>query len=469
MTTQDAYSKRPLIVVSNRLPVTLGPRGWQVSAGGLVTALRPVMERLSGAWVGWDGGAEVPETVPELDIDLAPIPLSRSQIQSYYHGFANRTIWPLFHDLIEPARLDRSWWRVYTQVNEKFAKAAAALPQVNDKGLLWVQDYHLMLVPGLLREQLSHSPIGFFLHIPWPPPELFSRLPWRETLLRGVLGADVVSFHTERYRKNFARTCARLLPEATVRGRTIVLEEGRKVVTADHPISIDAQEYAGLARSDEVRSLLRRLRTQYVGRTVLLGVDRLDYTKGILERLKAFENLLERRPDLRHKLALVQIAVPSREAVTEYRELRAAIEQAVGRINGAFTELGRDVPVHYIHRSIPRPRLVAFYLLADVMLVTPLKDGMNLVAKEYVASQQAGGGFGVLVLSEFTGAALELDRAVECNPFDVEGLSHRIEHALEIKPEMRREDLAIMARRVQRNDVYRWVRQELATIDDAAT
>lgn len=457
---------RPLVIVSNRLPVTGSAHGWRVSAGGLVTALRPVMESRPGVWVGWNGGSpDVPRRIDDIHADLVPVELSRADINGYYHGMSNRAIWPLFHDLVRPARFDRSWWRSYIDVNHRFASAALEAAAHRRNALLWVHDYHLMLVPELLRGTRPNSPISFFLHIPWPPPELFTRLPWRQELLRGLLGADVVSFHTDRYRKNFARTCGRLLPEATVHGNKVVLEDGRSVATSAHPISIDAREFSEIARSNEVSAILKRLRSQFRGRRVLLGVDRLDYTKGIPERLEAFEALLERRTDLRREVALIQIAVPSRTSVREYRELRGRINEAVGHINGRFTEPGGDVPIHYIHREMPRTRLVAYYLLADVMLVTPLKDGMNLVAKEFVVCQGAVGGNGVLLLSEFTGASLGLPEAISCNPFDVNGLSRRLEHALGLDSADRQARVNALAARVTTNDVHRWLRNELNDVD----
>lgn len=397
-------------------------------------------------------------------MELVPVELDRTELNAYYHGFSNRTVWPLFHDLIEPARFERTWWSHYVEVNERFAAAATKqLKRMDDEAIVWIHDYHLMLVPSMMRAAFDGR-IMFFLHIPFPPPELFSRLPWRSEVLEGLLGADVVSFHTDRYRKNFVRTCGRVLEGVRVSGRHITTADGRKVLTSSHPISIDAEEFSSLATSDAVTTKLTSLREQFSGRKVLLGVDRLDYTKGIPERLEAFEQLLEKRPDLRREVALVQIAVPSRGAVREYRELRSRVEEIVGRINGRFTEPGEDVPIHYIHRGISRERLIAYYTSADVMMVTPLKDGMNLVAKEYVVCQGAAGGCGTLVLSEFTGAALELKEAVPCNPFDVDGLRRSIESALEVDLDDARKRMRSMARRVVRHDVHRWASDMLADL-----
>jgi trehalose-6-phosphate synthase len=302
--------------------------------------------------------------------------------------------------------------------------------------------------------------------VPWPSPDIYARLPWREQILWGLLGADVVAFHTDDYRYNFLRSCARQLADSGIelRGSALVLPDGRTVTTVTAPISIDAGQFASFAAEPEVRDGIRALEEQFAGRTLLLGVDRLDYTKGIIERLLAVEMLLEREPEMRTNVAFLQLAVPSRDDVREYRQLRGIVEQHVGRINGRFTEPGSDVPVHYLYRGLSPQQLSAYYAAADTLLVTPLIDGMNLVCKEYVTVQQAAGRSGALVLSEFTGAAVELSQAVLCNPFDVEGLSYRIEQAIGLKPEPRRKALAAMAEHVRVHDVHAWVSGQLTEI-----
>ncbi len=462
----------PVVAIANRLPVQHGDDGWELSPGGLVTALRPVMTTHTGAWVGWDGGRKgTPPTLPDMDVRLLPISFSATQIRHYYHGFANATLWPLLHDAIEKPRFERAWWQSYQQVNATFADIALAAVSERRGALAWVHDYHLMLVPRLIRQRRPDQPIGFFLHVPWPPPDIFARLPWRQEILLGLLGADVVSFHAERYRTNFVRACGRLLADhgVQVRGPTITLPDGRVVSTTSAPISIDAAEFGRHAVDRATDRDVEALSQQFAGRTLLLGVDRLDYTKGIVERLLAVEMLLERCADMRANLAFLQVAVPSRDDVREYRNLRAAVERHIGRINGRFTEPGSDVPVHYLHRGLPQQQLAAYYAVAATLLVTPLIDGMNLVAKEYVTVQQARGGNGSLVLSEFTGAATELREAVACNPFDVEGLSQRIEHALRLPVGDRRAAVAAMARRVRTHDVHRWVSEQLAVISSRGT
>jgi len=459
----------PLLLVANRLPLSRVKDVWRPSSGGLVTALTPVVERVGGSWVGWDEDARgVPSRVEGLNCDLHAVELDPALVEGYYHGFTNRTLWPLFHDLVVQPVIDRSWWRSYEEVTRRFADAVSEVIIASPRQpTVWIQDYHLLLLPQLLRERFPDLRIGMFLHIPFPAPELFARLPWRESLLGGMLAADSLGFHTEQYRDNFLRTVQRVLPDATVLGDSVLREDGRRVRALVHPISIDVQDFSRLARSEQTETEVAALREQFDGRMVLLGVDRLDYTKGIRHRLEAIELLLEQRPHLRGRFVFVQIAVPSRDDVEEYRRLRTQVETEVGRINGRFTEPGHDVPVHYLHRSIDRSRLAAYYRIADVMCVTPLKDGMNLVAKEFVTVRDATDGDGVLILSEFCGTAHEFGpAAIRCNPFDVEGLASIMEAALDLDVADRRDRIARMAQIVRDNDVYHWVDDELAAIVD---
>jgi trehalose 6-phosphate synthase len=361
--------------------------------------------------------------------------------------------------------MNERWWPGYVEVNRRFAERA--LEVASSDSLFWVHDYQLACVPLELRALGASQPIGLFLHIPFPPPELFARLPRRAELLDGMLAAGVVSFQTEEYRGNFFRTCLRLRPDAEPHGRALGLAGGRTVVTATHPISIDQRALREQACSDDVEQALGRLRAQFAGRRVLVGVDRLDYTKGIVERLRAIELLLDRRRDLRGKVAFVQIAVPSRGDIREYRELRSQVEELVGRINGRFTPPGRDVPVHYLYRGVSPERLLAYYRLADVCLVTPLRDGMNLVAKEFVVCQAAGRGSGVLVLSEFAGAADELHEALPCNPFAVEDLASVVAEALDIGELEARLRIERLAQRIVDRDIFSWLDDEIAGIEVA--
>jgi trehalose 6-phosphate synthase len=464
----DGAGGPPVIAVSNRLPVTQSEQGWEFSSGGLVTALRPVMASHSGIWVGWDGGIRgMPRDLPELGVRLLPISLSPAQVRQYYHGFANATLWPLLHDAIEKPRFERAWWRSYQEVNAGFAVATMQAAGETPGGLCWIHDYHLMLVPRLVRERLPDRRIGFFLHVPWPSPDIFARLPWRTDILLGLLGADVVAFHTDGYRENFLRACAHLLGESGIRvqGSRVLMPDDRVVSAMTAPISIDVGEFSRLATDPATQRDIKEISQQFADRTLLIGMDRLDYTKGIIERVLALEMLLQRAPELSSKLAFLQVAVPSRDDVAEYRRLRTTLEGHIGRINGQFTEPGSEVPVHYLYRSLTPHQIAAYYAVAECLLVTPLIDGMNLVAKEYVTVQRALDGNGSLVLSEFTGAAAELREAVPCNPFDVEGLSQRIEQALRQPDQDRRAALAAMADRVREYDVHRWVAGQLAAIE----
>jgi trehalose 6-phosphate synthase len=424
-----------------------------------------------GAWVGWDGGTKdmpetIPETIPDSGVRLLPAALSAAQVRNYYHGFANASLWPLLHNAIEKPRFERAWWQGYQEVNALFAQRAVAAADELPGSITWVQDYHLMLVPQLIRERRPGQAIGFFLHVPWPSPDIYARIPWREQLLLGLLGADVVAFHTEQYQGNFLRSCSRQLAGSgvEVHGTSVIMPGGRTVATARAPISIDAAEFAEHAADPGTKKEISALAEQFSGRTLMLGVDRLDYTKGIIERLLAVEMLLERRPDLRTGLAFLQIAVPSRDNVREYRQLRTTVEQHVGRINGLYTEPGYDPPVHYLYKGLKQRQLTAYYASADALVVTPLIDGMNLVAKEYVTVQHALDRSGALILSEFTGAADELHQAVLCNPFDVEGLSYRLEDALRLPAEARRNAISAMGSHVRTHDVHHWVSGQIAEI-----
>jgi trehalose 6-phosphate synthase len=456
-----------LVTLANRLPVVKTRSGWRTADGGLVSALRPTLETRPAFWLGWDGGSsDVPHTLPDLAARLVPISLKKQQVENYYHGFSNRTLWPLFHNLADRVVIERRWWRDYCDVNERFASRALEVAPPN--ALLWIHDYQLMCAPALLRRAGGARPIGFFLHIPFPDADLFARLPWRDHLIDGLLGADVVAFQTEEFRRNFVRTCLRLKADATVDGERVRFGDGRSVLTATHPISIDATAMRAQARGEPVRNALAKLRTKLGEQRVIVGVDRLDYTKGIVERLRAIELLFERRRDLRSRLKVVQIAVPSRGDIREYRQLRAEVEQVVGRINGRFTSPGQDVPVHYLYRGVSSVDLLAHYAVADVCLVTPLRDGMNLVCKEFVVCQYAVGGVGVLLLSEFAGAAEELREALPCNPFDVEGLSGNIELALELDEDDRRWRIGRLAERIRRHDVFSWLDQEVGSLEAVA-
>jgi trehalose 6-phosphate synthase len=459
------------VVVSNRLPVDRvegddGEVGWKRSPGGLVTALEPVMQQAGGAWVGWAGKADLDvDPFQSEGIRIVPIALSEDDIEHFYEGFSNDTLWPLYHDVIAPPSYHRLWWDSYVSVNQRFADAAAAVAA--EGATVWVQDYQLQLVPRMLREQRPDLAIGFFNHIPFPPYEIFAQLPWRTQIVEGLLGADVIGFQRTADASNFARAVRRLTTNTTRTTDISVQEPGgaRRVVAKAFPISIDAAHFEELARRPDIQARAKEIRAGLGNPDkVMLGVDRLDYTKGIGHRLKAFGELLVDERLSVEDVTLVQVASPSRERVEAYINLRDEIELQVGRINGDFATMSHQ-PISYHHQGYPREEMVALYLAADVLLVTALRDGMNLVAKEYLASRFDEDG--VLVLSEFTGAADELRRAVGVNPHDIDGLKDAIMHALTMPVRQRRASMRALRKRVIENDVALWSRRFLETLDAA--
>lgn len=450
-----------LVVVANRLPVAWDEEAaqWSPSPGGLVSALSPILQNRQGTWVGWAGIADRFDEPFEWEgIQQVPVSLSSEEVAGYYEGFCNGTIWPLYHDAIRPLEMHRHWWRPYVEVNRRFARAVADATAPDEP--VWVQDYQLQLLPRMLRELAPQRRIGFFLHIPFPPVEIFGRLPWRHDLIAGLLGADVLGFQTRQSALNFARA-AREYGRAS--GPAELLSyQGRHVTVESVPISIDFDDFRAAAQAPASAEAAARLRHDLGNpRTIILGVDRLDYTKGIDLRLRAFQTLLERRHDLHGDVVFVQVAVPSREGVEEYQIIRERIEQMVGHINGDHARPDW-VPVHYLHRSLPREELIAYYRAADVMMITPLRDGMNLVAKEYIASRVDL--TGVLVLSEFAGAAEQLDRALLVNPYDVDGLAATLERAVGLDVVEQRERMRSLRRTVSRWDVYTWAKECLEAI-----
>lgn len=472
-----------LVVVSNRLPFVLSRKRageWNVQpgSGGLVNALLPVLRNRGGLWVGWTGAIEGGVSELELALKgltkdagyrLKPVELTAEERDKFYYGFSNEVIWPLFHDLQTNCNFDPEFWRVYQQVNRKFADALRDSIEPGD--FVWVQDYHLMEMARELRGAGARCRLGFFLHIPFPSLDIFLKLPWRRAILEGLLEFDLIGFQTLRDRRNFLQ-CARALMKGTsVRGKGQVLElqlqeresdaagsaieVSRELRIGAFPISIDYNSYAELAASESVAERARYFRDSLRNRHIILGVDRLDYTKGIPNRLVAFRNALQRFPELRQKVTLVQQVVPSREDIPQYHNLRLEIEHLVSQINGEFTEPGW-VPVHYIFRSLKLNELIAYYRAAHIALVTPLKDGMNLVAKEYCAANVEEDG--VLILSEFAGAAAQLQKgALLVNPHDVEAIADSIYQAVTMAPEERRTRMRRLRRTIRDTDIFWWV------------
>lgn len=455
-----------LIVVSNRLPLATEINDNNIrfteSAGGLVTALVPILKRSGGCWIGWPGCDYQEGLVQALDewtslqeYCMVPVFLTGREYTGFYRGFSNEIIWPLFHGFTSRCLFTPEHWDSYCTVNEKFADAAESVAQEDD--VIWVHDYHLMLGAELLRQKNVRNTLAYFHHIPFPSPEVFRVLPWRMRILRALLQFDVLGFQTVADQQNFVDCVRYLLPRAqTIRddSATLIYESGRYVKVGAFPISIDFDEFASLASDNSVQAESECIRKSFGETKIILGIDRLDYSKGIIERLTAFRRLLEFNPDWRDRVTYAQVVVPSREDIPEYRELKLGIENLVGHINGEFGS--RDwVPVRYFHRHISRSDLVAFYRAADVALVTPLRDGMNLIAKEFCASRVDNRG--VLVLSEFAGAAEELQSgALVVNPHDLESMTSTLIQALEMKGHEQRVRMHAMRSTIRSRNVFGW-------------
>ena len=470
-------AKEPrLVVVSNRLPVALEKNGdsqrLKPGSGGLVTALTPILKDRGGIWIGWLGTTEtlsirqlrtiLGPASEECGFRLYPVLLSDEEAEQFYYGFANEVLWPLFHDLQTRCRFDPAYWRSYVAVNAKYARVVARHTQEDD--LVWIHDYHLMGLSAALKEMGVKRRYAFFLHIPFPPPDLFLKLPWREQLLRMLLQNDLIAFQTLRDRRNFLGSLRVLDRRTAVSGRgpaIKVTSMGYAANVAHLPISIDFKGFSRQAKQPDVAAQAKQLKETYHCKHLIIGVDRLDYTKGIPERLNAFRLALKRYPELRGNTTLVQIVVPSRERVPAYGALKGEIDALVGQINGEFTQDGW-VPVVYRYQSIPRDELVAHYRAADVALVTPLKDGMNLVCKEYCACQVEDPG--VLILSEFAGAASQLGGgALLVNPYDVEGMADALCRALTMPLSQRRRRMRLLRRNITQEDIFWWVDNFLRT------
>jgi len=452
----ERSAESPLVVLSNRLPYTVSrtQRGLESrpSPGGLVSALAPVIKRRGGTWIGWPGlalrGQEQMPAPPDLDYRVAPIQLSDNEIQRYYHGFSNGTLWPLFHSMPAQARFDRRDWQAYMKVNRRFADAAIQTATPSD--LIWIHDYHLALAPSMIREALPNQRIAFFLHIPFPPYDVFRLCPWDRDLLQGLLGCDLIGFHIDGYVQNFLDSAERLLG-ARIDRKALTVQHGERASQVGvFPIGIEYQRFE--TQADEAS---RRKKREHI----VLGVDRLDYTKGIPERILAFERLLERHPEHHEEVVFLQLAVPSRSQVEEYRDLKREIDELVGRVNGKFAT-DRWSPIRYLYRSVPQSQLTALYRDADVALVTPLRDGMNLVAKEYVACQVDDPG--VLILSHMAGAAETMREALKVNPYDTDEAAETLHRALTMTAEERASRMAALRRREARDDVESWVQTFLS-------
>ena len=459
-----------LTVVTNRAPYTIRRRGRERdlvrNVGGLSVTLDDLLRQRGGTWLAWSGTSarepgrrhkrpplqthRLPSTAGSYRLKL--LGLSEAEVAGFYHGFSNRSLWPLCHYFVTRAHFDVDDWECYRRVNRIFARAASRI--VPRGGLAWIHDFHLTLVPSELRSLRPDARIAVFWHIPFPAPTLFRVNPWSTELMSGLLGADLIGFHTSEYARHFLE-CAEYISGATSNYDDLTIRhQGRTILVGTYPLGVEAETFSRLGSDRAVLRDAAHLREGIGTPTILLGVDRLDYTKGIVERLEAFERMLIENPELQRKVSLVQIQVPSRESVPEYRSLREQIDRTVGRIVGRFST-ERWVPVRYLYRGFSRADLAAYYRAADVLLVTPLRDGMNLVAQEYVATRADGDG--VLVLSEFAGAAERLKEAVLVNPYDVDGLSRKLRDAVHMKAPARRAAMNAMRKRIFAEDVNWWV------------
>jgi trehalose 6-phosphate synthase/phosphatase len=460
-------SEGRLLVVSNRLPLTLRKAdvGWesQPSSGGLATALDPLLKQHGGTWIGWAGESEPvdAEERQRLLDERAPgysyLPLDVDA--EFYEGYPNQTVWPLFHFFPSEMRFDPGSWAAYVEGNRRFCDVVVEAARPGN--LIWIHDYHLMLLPAMVRDRLPDARIGFFLHIPFPSSEVFSMLPRRDEVLSGLIGADLIAFHTHGHVHHFRQSLLRVLGlNSSV---NVLPYGGRSVGLEAMPIGIAAREWiASVAENGETEAHYADLKQRYAGQHVVLSVDRLDYTKGIPQRLRTFRRMIEGNAELVGKIVLIQVLVPTREGIDKYQTLRDEVNQLVGEING---KLGTTdwTPVVHIHRSITRTELAALYRMADVAWVTPLRDGMNLVAKEYCACKPEGDG--ALVLSEFAGAAAEMGEAFLVNPYDEERVAETVLRVIQLEPEERRLRMRALHKRVIRNDVFQWAKGFVARLE----
>lgn len=461
-------AQNPLVVVSNRLPIVVTrKRGGEMEikpgSGGLVTSLEHVLREQAGTWIGWLGtSGNLSDIQPALQeasegagYRLEPVPLTEQQIDQYYFGFSNEVIWPLFHDMASRCNFDPDYWQTYMEVNRIFAEAIRQ--RTSPDSFVWVQDYHLLLVAEYLKAAGDTRNVGYFLHIPFPPPDIFMKLPWRFQVLRGLLQYDTLGFQTVRDTRNFISCVRHMMKGIRISRREdtyIVHIQGREVAVGSFPIGIDFDGFDERARSETVVARANQLHERLPGRQFILGIDRLDYTKGIPERLMAYGDALSRYPDLIGNVSLIQVVIPSREDVEEYQTMKDHVERLISRINGEFTHLGW-VPVHYLFRTLSANELSAYYRASDISLVTPLKDGMNLISKEYCASNISE--TGVLILSEFAGSAAQLRRgALLVNPHDVIGTADAIYRAFVMPVQERRARARQLRRIISRSNVFWW-------------
>ena len=453
---------RRLLIVSNRLPVTVEKRKdglhFLQSPGGLATGLGSFYKSYDSIWVGWPGITSDKTNKEERkgieaklmsEFRCHPVFLSQNDIERYYHGFSNKTLWPLFHYFTQYVIHDKTFWETYKRVNDLFSEVISTIAKKDD--IIWIHDYHLMLLPKLTRERLPDATIGFFHHIPFPSFEIFRLLPWREEILEGLLGADLIGFHIDDYTRHFLISIHRLLGYEYTLGQ---IQADDHIIRVDtFPMGIAYERFSKAIQDPKLQKQVTRFRKKLSEHKVILSVDRLDYTKGIPQRLKVFNTFLERNPAYREKVIFILVAVPSRTQVEHYKWLKKQIDELVGQINGKFGTIGWT-PIWYLYRSLPFHSLTALYSIADICLVTPLRDGMNLIAKEYIATKTDGKG--VLILSEMAGAAKELGETIIVNPNNREEMVEALAKGLTMPEEEQIERNRVMQKRIQRYNVVRW-------------
>ena len=458
-------------MVSNRLVVSVTKKSrdeikYQQAVGGLATGLGAIHKLYNMLWVGWAGIAAEKVRGREREIrdamlkwNLYPIFLSKKHVENYYQGFCNKTIWPLFHYFPQYTVYSENYWKSYKKVNEIFCKE---LTEILDEGdTVWIHDFHFLLLPKMLREKIPNLNIGFFLHIPFPSYEIFRMLPWRREIVEGMLGADLIGFHTYNYVRHFLSAVRHILGYEPSMGRILV--NNRPVLVDAFPIGINYGHIESYVKRKSVESKVQEIKKSVGDKKIMFSIDRLDYTKGIVERLEAFDRFLEKYPEFRKKIVFINVVVPSRTSVEQYRELKRRVDEMVGRINSKYRDIDW-APLIYIYRFLPQTTLIALYRAADIGLILPLRDGMNMIAKEYVASKTDGKG--VLILSEMAGAAEELVEALRVNPFDTDEVADSIKEALTMPENEKIRRMRVMQRGIRDYDIFRWAQDFFYKLDE---
>jgi len=452
-----------ITVISNRGPYRIKDGKLSRNIGGLVSAFEPLMKKEGGNWVAHGEGIKKSATLKlpaeKGQFVLYRLALTREEYGGYYYGFSNRVMWPLCHQFVEKCSFIIEYWNDYRKVNRKFADYVSGIPE---QKIVWVQDFHLSLVPKMLKRRRPNLKVMFFWHIPWPSPSVFAVMPWRKEVLEGLLGSDLLAFHTNEFVHNFKNSVKRILKGAVIRGEYVFYNSHKTRLKAI-PIGIDYKFYNRLAVSKPVEKMVRKQRKNFNDQKIIIGVDRLDYTKGILRRLWAIENFFDRFPEWKGKVSFVQIATPSREGVSEYAVLKKEIDMAIGHLEGKFATLSWH-PIFYFYRKYQPVQLVAFYRLADVALLTPLFDGWNMVASEYVAAQTDENG--VLILSEFAGSSSFFPEALICNPYDTGQVAEEINAALKMSRKEKARRLKIMRGKIESHSVFKWLEKNIRAVEE---